>query len=79
MKDVKTVLGYLEGAQTIVALYESPEGPTSHEFAFNALAEILAAPELLRAQLRLKEGHETVMLIGMEPNGPVVVIPVRGV
>jgi hypothetical protein len=78
MTDLKTILGYLEGAQTIVALYESPDGPTSTEFAFKALADILSAPELLKAQLRLKDGHDTVMLMSTEPNGPTLVIPLRG-
>lgn len=76
-RDVKTVLQYLEGAQTIIALYESPDGPQSTEFAFKALADVLASPELLKAQLRLAEGHDTVMFISGEPNGPTVVLPLR--
>jgi hypothetical protein len=77
MKDLNTILGYLEGAQTIIALYESPDGPTSTEFAFKALAEVLASPELLKAQLRLKDSHDTVMLMTGEPNGATVVISLR--
>jgi hypothetical protein len=73
--DTGTILGFLEGAQTIIALYESPEGPTNTEFAFKALSDILSSPALLRAQLRLKEGHDTVML--MEPGGSTFVLPLR--
>lgn len=74
--DVKTILAYLEGAQTIVALYETLEGPELHTFAFKALADALSSPALLAAQLHLAPDHATVMLIA-DPIGATVVVPLR--
>lgn len=77
MKDLTTVLTFLEGAQTVIALYEGQDGPENRQFAFKALKDILNDRELLAAQLRLKVGHDTVILISGEPNGQTIVLAVR--
>ena len=76
MTSIKTILAFLEGAQTIIALYQSPDGPVQREFAFDALADLLNDPELLRAQIDLRAGNDSVMLMG-EPSGPMCIVSMR--
>lgn len=76
VEDMKTVLRHLMGAQTVIALYQADGRPELHTFAFQALAETLAAPALLAAQLHLAPGPATVTLIEV-PDGATVIVPLR--
>lgn len=73
-RNVRTVLESLEAAQTVLAIYGSPDGPTDPLVCYNLLVGLLENTDLIRAQIALKEDHEFVILFG-EPNrtSPVIV------
>lgn len=52
---VKTVLGFMTAAQTVLAVYGSPDGPTDPLACYRIMAEILEDPALLYAQLALAQ------------------------
>lgn len=52
---VKTVLGFMTAAQTVLAVYASPDGPTDPLACYTIMAEILEDPALLCAQLALAQ------------------------
>lgn len=55
MQNVKTVLGFVNAAQTLLALYESPAGPTDSLECCRTLGQILEDPALLLAQRALTQ------------------------
>lgn len=55
IQHVKTVLGFVNAAQTMLALYESPDGPTDPLECCRTLSEILEDPALLIAQRELTQ------------------------
>lgn len=71
---VQTVLGFLNAAQTVLAVYGSPEGPTDPLACHNILVELLEDPELLRAQMALTPG-KVVLLLGEQKAGSPVFLP----
>lgn len=71
---VKTVLGYMNAAQTVLAVYGSPEGPTDPLACHKILVELLEDPELLRAQMALLP-EKIVLLLGEQKAGSPVFLP----
>ena len=71
--DVEIVLRYLRAAQSTLALYDSPRGPTNLARCHEILVSILETPELLRAQMALLPDNAFVMLIG-EPKSASIVL-----
>lgn len=63
-KNVKTLMDFMAGAQTILALYGSPKGPTDPLQCYKLLVELLEDPDLLAAQMDLNPNHKVVMLLG---------------
>lgn len=61
---ITKVLGFLNAAQTVLAVYGSPTGPTDPEACYNVMVQLLEDPELLRAQLALTSPHKIVILMG---------------
>ena len=51
--DITVALGYLKGAQLILAIYGAPDGPTDPQECYENLTKFLEAPGLLEAQERL--------------------------
>ena len=53
---VKTVLGFMNAAQTVLAIYGSPDGPTDPAACYEVMTKLLEDPELLKAQSLLSNG-----------------------
>lgn len=76
--DVRTVLAFLQGAQTIAALYQSPDGPTDPETGFVMVSAALEAKPLLEAQLRLQMDMGQGAVLVLQPDGLATALPVYG-
>jgi hypothetical protein len=63
-RDTQTVCEFMTAAQTILALYASPDGPTDPAECYRLVSEILEAPSLLAAQMRLGRDHGFVIILG---------------
>lgn len=61
---IVTVLNFLTAAQTTLALYSSPTGPTDPKACYDILTTLLEDPALLKAQALLTPG----VILFMEQN-----------
>lgn len=73
---VNTILGFMSAAQTVLAVYGSPDGPTDPLACHNILAEILEDPVLLRAQQAL--AYPGKIILSLEQNGESAIMPAGG-
>lgn len=72
---VKTVLGFMNAAQTVLAIYGSPDGPTDPSACYELMTNLLEDPELLKAQSHLSNG---VIFIPSELSGSSAVFGAAG-
>lgn len=61
---VKTVLDFMVAAQTVLAVYGSPDGPTNPEACYDILVSLLEDPHLLKAQMALAGEGKIILLLG---------------
>lgn len=61
---VKTILDFMNAAQTVLAVYGSPDGPVDPLACYNIMSEILEDPALLRAQLALAQDGKVILALG---------------
>lgn len=73
--DVNTVLGFMAAAQTVLAIYGSPDGPTDPASCYRVLNELLEDPVLLRAQIALAPADQIILVLEEEVTAPLVIQP----
>jgi hypothetical protein len=75
-RHVTTVLDFLVAAQTITAVYGSPDGPTDPERYYEAMSSLLDDIALLNAQAALAALPPNHLYVVMpEQNAPLKVVP----
>lgn len=68
----EVVLGFMSAAQTVLAVYASPDGPIDPLACYNALTMLLEDPALLAAQMALAPHNKNILLLG-EPGSTTLV------